>query len=104
MKYLVNGSAYFDINKGMYGLPQAGKPENDKLIKELAGNVFEPKNHTTGLWKHKTRPVTFALVVGDFGIKYTHKEDVEMLLNILRQKYESVSVDWSGNLFFGMNL
>ena len=82
----------------MYGLPQAGKLANDKLIKELAVKGFEPTNQTPGLWKHKTRPVTFPLVVDDFGIKYTHKEDVEMLLNTLRQKYESVSVDW--RLFF----
>ena len=32
MEYVVNGSAYFEINKGMYGLPQAGKLVNDKLI------------------------------------------------------------------------
>ena len=48
--------------------------------------------------------MTFALVVDNFGIKYTHKEDVEMVLNILRQKYEAVSVDWSGKLFCDMNL
>ena len=66
--------------------------------------VFEPTKHTPGLWKHRTRPVIFALVFDNFGIKYTHKEDVEMLLNTLRQKYEAVSVDWSGKLFCGMNL
>ena len=33
MEYVVNGFAYFEINKGMYGLPQPGKIANDKLIK-----------------------------------------------------------------------
>ena len=33
MEYVVNGFAYLDINKGMYGLPQAVNLENDKLIK-----------------------------------------------------------------------
>ena len=33
LEYVVNGFAYLKINKGMYGLPQAGKPANDKLIK-----------------------------------------------------------------------
>ena len=74
------------------------------MIKELAVKGFEPTNHTPGLWKHKTIPVTFALVVDDFRIKYTHKEDVEMLLNTLRHKYEAVSVYWSGKLFCGINL
>ena len=36
MEHVVNGFAYFEINKGMDGLPQAGKLANDKLIKELA--------------------------------------------------------------------
>ena len=67
----------------MYGLPQARKLANDKLIKELAVKGFEPTNHTPGLWKHKTRPVKFALVVDNFGIKYTLKEDIEILLNML---------------------
>ena len=36
MEYAVNGFAYFYINKGMYGLPQAVKLSNNKSIKELA--------------------------------------------------------------------
>ena len=40
MKYVVNGFSYFEINKGMYGLPQSGKLANDKLIKELAVEGF----------------------------------------------------------------
>ena len=54
------------------------------MIKELAVKGFESTNPTPGLWKQKTRPVTFALVVYNFGIKYTHREDVEMLLNTLK--------------------
>ena len=34
MEYVVNGFSYFEINKGMCGLPQAGKLANYKLIKE----------------------------------------------------------------------
>ena len=59
----MNGFAYFKINEGMYGLTQAGKLANDKLIKELVLKGFEPTNHTPGLLKHRTGPVTFALVV-----------------------------------------
>ena len=40
MEHLVNGFAYSEINKGMDGLPQAGKLANDKLIKELAVKGF----------------------------------------------------------------
>ena len=76
MEYIVNGFKYFEINKGMYGLPQAGKIANDKLIKELSVKGFEPTNHTPGLLKHITVPMTFAIVVDNLGIKYTHEEDI----------------------------
>ena len=69
MEYVVNGFAYFDINKVIYGLPQAGKLANDKLINKLSVKGFEPTKHTPGLWKHRTRSVTFALVVDNFKIK-----------------------------------
>ena len=60
MEYVVNGFTYFKINKGMYILPQVENLANDKLIKELSVKRFEPTNHTPGLWKNRTRPVTFA--------------------------------------------
>ena len=60
----------------MYDLTQAGKLANDKLIKELSVKGFEPTNHTPGLLKHITVPMTFAIVVDNLGIKYTHEEDV----------------------------
>ena len=34
MEYVVNGFAYLEINKVMYGLPQAVKLANDKLINQ----------------------------------------------------------------------
>ena len=40
MEYVVNGFSYFEINKGVYGLSQAGKLANDKLVKELAVKGF----------------------------------------------------------------
>jgi hypothetical protein len=41
------------------------------------------------------------LCVDDFGIKYERKEDLDHLLNALRQKYE-VSVDMTGSNFCGL--
>jgi hypothetical protein len=31
-------------------------------------------NNTPGLWKYKTRPISFTLVVDDFGVKFVGKE------------------------------
>ena len=64
------GLVYMEIQKGMYGLPQAGKIENDKLKLYIAKFVYKPAPITPGLWRHQTRPLQFSLVVDDFGIKY----------------------------------
>ena len=73
------------IGKGIYGLPPAGRLAYDKLLKILREGGFEPAAHTTGLFCHKTLPVTFCLVVDDFGVKYENKSDVEYLLILLRK-------------------
>ena len=39
-----------EIQKGMYGLPQAGKIENDKLKLHLAKFGYEPAPITPGIW------------------------------------------------------
>ena len=49
---------------------------------------YAPVTHTTGLWKHHTRNITFTLVVDDFGIKYTNLDDVTHLQNALHQQYK----------------
>ncbi len=56
-----------------------------------------------GLWKHDTRPIQFTLVVDDFGVKYTQKEDVEHLKSVIEQVY-TVTADWTGNQYIGITL
>jgi len=64
-----NGFVYLELRNAIYGLPQAGSLAN-KLIKEwLEPHGYREVPHTPGLWKHKTRPVQFSLVVDDFGVK-----------------------------------
>ena len=49
-----NRVVYVEIQKGMYGLPQAGKIANNQLIKLLKPHGFEECPITPGLWRHKT--------------------------------------------------
>ena len=60
-----NKFVYILIQKGMYGLPQAGKLANDELIKHLAPFGYHPTTHTSGLWTHNTRNISFILTVDD---------------------------------------
>ena len=65
-----NGYLYIEIQRGIYGLPQAGIFANNQLIKLLEPKGYYQCRHTPGLWRHKCRPILFSLVVDDFGIKY----------------------------------
>ena len=78
-----------EIQKGMYGLPQAGMLAN-KLLKEcLAEHGYRELLHTPGLFKHDTRPIWFTLVVDDFGIKYVGEEHAHHLVaSLLATKYK----------------
>jgi hypothetical protein len=65
---------YIEIQKGMNGLPQAGILANELLQRNLANDGYLPTTHTHGLWTHDTRPISFSLVVDDFGVKYVGRE------------------------------
>ena len=75
------GYMYVQINKGVYGLAQAGLLANEILAKMLVKHVFNKKPHTPGIWRHHTKPIQFALVVENFGIKYKNKQDAQDLIN-----------------------
>jgi hypothetical protein len=64
------GNLYAEVNKGMYGLPQAGKVASDFLLPRLAkAGYIEAGRTPSGLFKHKTNSIKFALVVDDFLVK-----------------------------------
>jgi hypothetical protein len=57
------------INKDIYGLPQAGKVAQERLLAHLATHDYHPVPNTSCMIKHEYRDITFALVIDDFGIK-----------------------------------
>jgi hypothetical protein len=79
----VDGWVYIEIRKGMYGLKQAGLLANQLLQTRLSPFGYYPARHTPGLWLHKTRPISFTLVVDDFAVKYVGKQHAEHLRNAL---------------------
>ena len=91
------------IDLGMYGLPQAGILANKLLAKRLATAGYYQCQYTPGLWRHVWRPVTFCLVVDDFGIKTVGLKHTKHLQSEL-EKYYECSMDWKGELFCGVHL
>jgi hypothetical protein len=75
----VNGWVYIEIRKGMYGLKQSGLRANQLLQTHLGPFGYYPARHTPGLWLHKTRPISFTLIVDDFAVKYVGKHHSEHL-------------------------
>jgi hypothetical protein len=99
----VDGWVYIEIRKGMYGLKQAGLLANQLMQTHLAPFGYYPARHTLGLWLHKTRPISFTLVVDDFAIKYVGKQHAEHLRNALLRTYE-LTTDWTATVYSGMTL
>ena len=99
-----DGSIYIEIQKGMYGLLQAGMLANKLLKCHLAKHGYYEVRHTPGYWRHVWRPIDFTLVVDDFGVGYDGNEHALHLLQTLRLYYEAVSVDWTGMLYCGITL
>ncbi|KAL7476830.1 hypothetical protein ACHAW6_002665 [Cyclotella cf. meneghiniana] len=87
----------------MYGLPQAGLLANKLLASRLDTHGYYQCQFTPGLWHHKWCPITFSLVVDDFGIKAVGITHAKHLAAVL-QKYYTVSIDWTGELFCGISL
>jgi hypothetical protein len=87
----------------MYGLPQAGILTNELLQRNLAKDGYLPTTHTHGLWTHDTRPISFSLVVDDFGVKYVSREHAEHLMACIRKNY-NISSDWNCTAYCGLTL
>jgi hypothetical protein len=100
-KVTADGHVYIEIQKGMYGLPQAGILAQQLLEQRLNEQGYSQSRAVPGLWTHKTRPVSFTLVVDDFGVKYVGKEHAMHLISILKQFYE-ISEDWTGSKYIGI--
>jgi hypothetical protein len=99
----VDGWVYIEIRKGMYDLKQSGILANQLLQTRLAPFGYYPARHTPGLWLHKTRPISFTLVVDDFSVKYVGKQHAEHLLNALLRTYE-LTTDWTATVYSSMTL
>ncbi len=73
------------------------------LEQRLSKHGYFQNKFIPGFWMHQTRPISFTLVVDDFGIEYLGREQVMHLISILKEHYE-ISEDWKGTKFIGLTL
>ena len=101
--YKVNGWIYARGNKGMYGLPQAGKVASNHLLPCLKVAGYEEAGQTAGLFRHKHNGTIFVLVVDDFLVHHLSAQALQHLINTLQEHY-TITVDPLATKFCGMTL
>ena len=87
----------------MYGLPHAGIIAQQLLEKLLGKAGYHQSQTTPGFWTHEWRPITFLLIVDDFGVKYVGEQHAKHLLSVLRKHYK-VTDDWEGAKYAGVTI
>jgi hypothetical protein len=97
------GHVYARVEKGMYGLPQAGKVASDTMNPRLATEGYVETGRIPGLFKHKTNGIYFALVVDDFLVLYTNPEALDHLATTLRKHYD-MTIDLTATKYCGITL
>ena len=89
------GLVYFEVIRGCYGLPQAGKLAHELLSERLQEAGYKEATPNPGLWRHCCRPIQVVLIVDYFGVEYVREKDADHLAKTLK-KYHTISQDWEG--------
>jgi hypothetical protein len=91
---IYNKHVYFEIRERMYGLPQAGKLSQTRLITHLSSNGYVQCSNTSCLFRHRTRDILFCLVVDDFVVRYKTQADADHHIKMLEQhEYKKILFD-----------
>jgi len=98
------GALHVEIRKGMQCHPVSGRLANDKLVQILQKHDSVQSDLIPRLFKHKTRPLCFSLVVDDFGVSYVGKVHSNFLIQVLQDSGYTITHDWTGNIFCSMTL
>ena len=77
--------------------------ENKQLRLRLEKEGYYEARTTSGLWRHKWRPIQSCLVVDDFGVEYVGKQHAEHLATIFK-KNPNIAEDWEGKKYVGIDL
>ena len=82
----------------MHGRPQLRQIAHYSLVQNLGPYGYHPSSLTTRLWTQDICPIHFNLVVNDFSVKYSGKDDALHLKSALEDKYK-VTTDREGKLY-----
>lgn len=103
-EFISRDAILFQVDKCMYGLPQAAYLSNRHLVRHLQDNGYIQDPNVPCLFSHATSDLQFCLVVDDFGIKYTYDDDLDHLISTLQNGGWKVKTDRSGSKYLGLSL
>ena len=89
-----NGYVLMEISNTIYGLPQAGRLSQDRLVNHLAKFGYKQCTNTPCLFVHESNGIAFTLVVDDFLVKFKDQSAAEHLLSALRELY-TITTDFA---------
>jgi hypothetical protein len=93
------------IEKCMYGLPQAGRLSQLRLIEHLRKHGYIQSSNTPCLFRHLTHDIQFCLVVDNFGIKYGSRDDADHLIHTLQSNGYELTIKGKGDTcYLGMDI
>jgi hypothetical protein len=98
-----DGNVFCKERHGMCGLPQADIIVQDLLTKSLHKAGCRQSTIMPVYLHHDWRPISFTLIVDNFGAKYINKYDINHLSSVLKQDYE-IDTDWEGTQYLGLTL
>jgi hypothetical protein len=100
-----NCFVYFEIRRCMYGLPQAGRLSQIRLIQHLA-HVYTCISSPGApcLFRHRTRDIMFRLAVDDFGVRYGSQSNIDHLEKTLQLNDYKITIRPDGDQYLGMNI
>jgi hypothetical protein len=90
-----DSNVFCKVRCGMYGLPQADIIAQDLLTKYYHKAGYRQSTITPGYWRHDWHPISFALIVNNFGVKYINKNNINHLTSILKLDYK-IDTNWEG--------
>ena len=92
-KHSLNGYIHLEMRQAVWGLPQAGILANKRLQRKLAPFGYFESTNTPGLRYHESCPITFTLVVDNFGVKYENKDNVDHLIASIKGLHAHQGLD-----------
>jgi hypothetical protein len=82
-----DGYVYCGLRQGMYRLPQAEIIAQELSTKRLKEHSYTQSKTTPRLLTHEWHPITFSLVVNNFGVKDIRKEHPQHHIQMMRKYY-----------------